>query len=153
MNRIRSVIRARRPRHTRRTAKAVLRVCASLCLVFHIVYTPIHLCLEPHSDDTDIRASAAPARATVAAEDEDHAGGGHHGRHPALEHKFKVLKPERVGQAEMSLASGPVPACTCEDCPPRKGLDSSGLSPPELPRSWQFILRAALPVRAPSFLS
>lgn len=37
-------------------------------------------------------------------------------------------------------------------------LDSSGLAPPctgppEIPRSWQFLLRAALPVRAPSFVS
>jgi hypothetical protein len=33
------------------------------------------------------------------------------------------------------------------------GLAPPGTAPPELSTSWQFLLRASLPVRAPSFVS
>jgi hypothetical protein len=33
------------------------------------------------------------------------------------------------------------------------GLAPPGTGPPEIPRSWQFLLRAALPIRAPSLVS
>jgi hypothetical protein len=38
-------------------------------------------------------------------------------------------------------------------CPPPQVVEFSGLSPPELSRCWQFVFRAALPVRAPSLHS
>lgn len=37
--------------------------------------------------------------------------------------------------------------------PEAVGLAPPGAAPPEYPASWQFLLRAALPVRAPSFVS
>jgi hypothetical protein len=37
--------------------------------------------------------------------------------------------------------------------PPPSGFMATALSPPELPRGWQFSLRTALPVRAPSLAS
>ncbi len=50
---------ARRTRITRREARLALRFCVSVCLVFYIVYTPIHLYLEPHSEEATISSTAA----------------------------------------------------------------------------------------------
>ena len=139
--------------HTSRMAGAVLRFCVALWLVLQIVYTPIHLSLEPHSEEAEFSAAAPLAPAAAFAGDEGHEGDGHHERHPAAQHKFKVLRSERAALAEVFLA----PAVAClevgQDCPQPQVVDFSGLSPPELLRSWQFFFRAALPVRAPSLLS
>jgi hypothetical protein len=118
-----------------------------------IVHAPIHLASEPHLDDMDFRAtSGTPWTPPVVAE-EDHDGNGHHERHSATLHKLKLTQPSRVVMGELPVS---LPA-KCPEAP--KGLIEpqrfafTGLSPPELLRCWQFMSRAALPVRAPSLLS
>ena len=148
--------RAAQPRGTgrsRRQAGAVLRVCAALWLVFYIVYTPIHLYREPHSESADISPGPTTGSMTDVVAADGHDGDDHHGRHPAAQHKFKVTQPTRAPIAEMA----PVPAVQWVEaetaCPQPRVFGFSGLSPPALSRCWQFFLRAALPVRAPSLLS
>ena len=46
-----------------------------------------------------------------------------------------------------------VPAEALEDSATAEGTAASEALPPELPQSWQFISRTALPVRAPSVSS
>ena len=138
---------------TSRVAGTALRFSVALCFMLQIVCTSIHLYLEPHSDGADFRSSGASAWATAFTGDDGHDNDGDHERHPAAQHKFKVLRPERAALAEVLLA----PAVACvevgQGCPQPQVFQFSGLSPPELPRSWQFFVRAALPVRAPSCLS
>jgi hypothetical protein len=82
-----------------------------------------------------------------------HDGDDHHERHSAEQHKFKGTQPTRAMVDEM------MPVQVIEWVDPREGclrpqvVEFSGLSPPELHCCWQFIVRAALPVRAPSLLS
>ena len=136
-----------------RTAGAALRLCVGLWLVLQIVYTPIHLYRVPHSEEADFSAPAPLGTAAALDGDEGHGGDGEHERHPAAQHKFKVLRSERAAMAGVFLA----PAVECvevaQDCPQPQVVNFSGLSPPELHRSWQFFFRAALPVRAPSLFS
>jgi hypothetical protein len=117
--------------------------------MLQIVCTSIHLYLEPHSDGVDFRSSGA----TAFTGDDGHDNDGDHERHPAAQHKFKALRLERAALAEVLLA----PAVACvevgQGCPQPQMFQFSGLPPPELSRSWQFFVRAALPVRAPSCLS
>ena len=146
-------IHRRLTEHTRRQASAALRFCAALWLVFQFVYTPIHLHLEPHSDAADIGLTASPTDSTTIAGDDEHDGDEHHERHPAAQHKFKVLRSEKAAAAEHVLVSAVEWTFAEMDCPQPQAFGFSGLSPPELPRCWQFLFRAALPVRAPSLLS
>jgi hypothetical protein len=139
--------------HASSAAGAALRACVPLWLVLQIVYTPIHLYLEPHSDGADSRAWNASAWVTALLGDDGHDGDGDHERHPAAQHKFKVLRPERAALAEVLLAPAVASVEVGQNYPQPQVFEFSGLSPPELPRSWQFLLRAALPVRAPSLLS
>ena len=46
---------------TSRVAGAALRSCVALWLILQIVFTSIHLYLEPHSDAADLASSAASA--------------------------------------------------------------------------------------------
>lgn len=138
---------------TSRTAGTALRLCLGLGLVFYIVYAPIHLYLEPHSEDTDAWAPTRTAADAASVGQQDHDGDDHHARHPAAQHKLKVMQPTRAPVAEMAAVQ-PVQWVEPERaCPPPQAFGFSGLSPPELPRCWQFVFRAALPVRAPSVLS
>ena len=138
---------------TSHQAGALLRVCVAILLVVQIVYTPFHLLREPHSDEDEFSA-ASPLAATAAfagAETSD--GDGHHERHSAAQHKLKVVRSQRAPVAELGLVTVVECVVVEKDCPQPQMVDFSGLSPPELPRSWQFFFRAALPVRAPSLLS
>ena len=137
----------------RRMAGAVLRFCVALWLVLQIVYTPIHLSLEPHSEEAEFSAAAPLAPAAAFAGDDGHEGDGPHERHSAAQHKLKVLRSQRAPVAEMVMVSVAEWVATEKDCPQPQGVGFSGLSPPELLRSWQFFFRTALPVRAPSLLS
>ena len=138
---------------TSREAGAALRLCVGLWLILQIVYTPIHLYLEPHSDGADSRSWGASAWVTALLGDDGHDGDGDHARHPAAQHKFKVLRSERAAMPGVFLA--PVVACAevGQCCPQPEVVDFSGLSPPELSCCWQFFFRAALPIRAPSLPS
>jgi hypothetical protein len=138
---------------TSRKAGAALRFCVALLLGLQIVYTPIHLYRVPHSDEADFSAAAPLASAAAFVGDVDHDGDGHHERHPAAQHKFKVLRSEQTAAAEMVLVAVVEWVNAEKDQPQPQVFDFSGLSPPELSRSWQFIFRAALPVRAPSLVS
>ena len=136
-----------------RLAGVVLRFCVAVLVILQIAYTPIHLVAEPHSDEVDYRAAAPVAVFGLFVGEEDHDGDGHHERHPAAQHKFKLTQPTRGPMAEMMLA--PVTQCVevARDCARTQEFAFSGLSPPELSRCWQFVYRAALPVRAPSLNS
>jgi hypothetical protein len=124
-----------------------------LWLVLQVVYTPIHLSLEPHSEEAEFSTAAPLAPTAVFAGAEGHEGDGHHERHPAAQHKFKVVKSERLVMGHF-LAVVPVELMQSEtDCPQPQVFGYSGLSPPALPRCWQFFFRTALPVRAPTLLS
>ena len=138
---------------TSRTAGAALRFCVALWLVVQIVYTPIHLSVEPHSEEADFSGSAPMRSAAAVAGDEGHEGDGHHERHPAAQHKVKVLMSERAAMVEVFLAPAVASVEVGQGCPQPQVVDFAGLSPPELPRCWQFFFRTALPVRAPSLLS
>lgn len=133
-------------------AGAFLRFCAALVLVFQIVYTPIHLYYEPHSDEAESSATA-PQSATIALVDDEGHDGDEHREHSAAQHQLKALRSDRAALPDMVLV--PLVVCLVADLdkPQAQGLGFSGLSPPELSRSWQFHFRAALPVRAPSAIS
>jgi hypothetical protein len=134
-------------------AGVVLRLCVALLLVLQIVYAPIHLYREPHSNEADISGAPpfAPAAGFVSTEDED--ADSHHERHSASQHKLQVLRSQRVPVAEMVLVPMVALVVAEQEGPHPQVFEFSGLSPPELLRSWQFYFRAALPVRAPSLLS
>jgi len=134
-------------------AGAALRACVPLWLILQIVFTSIHLYLEPHSDGADTSSGGASAWLTAFAGDDDHDGDGDHERHSAAQHELKALRSARLGPAQIFVASAVQWVDVEQDCPQPQVLEFSGLSPPELARSWQFLVRAALPVRAPSLLS
>ena len=134
-------------------AGPALRTCVALWLILQIVCTSIHLYLEPHSDGADSRSCGASASLTGFTGDGDHDGDGDHERHSAAQHELKALRSVRLGPAQIFVASAVQWVDVEQDCPQPQVFQFSGLSPPELPRSWQFLFRAALPVRAPSLLS
>jgi hypothetical protein len=136
-----------------RSVGTALRLCAVLLLILQIVYTPIHLVRVPHSDVADFSAAAPMTSATAFAGDENQDGDGHHERHPAAQHKLKVTQLTRAIFVEMVQIPEIKWLDAENECPQPQAVDFSGLSPPELPRCWQFFFRAALPVRAPSLLS
>ena len=139
--------------HASSAAGAALRACVPLWLILQIVFTSIHLYLEPHSDGAGTNSGGASAWFTAFAGDDDHDGDGDHERHSAAQHELKALRSARLGPAQIFVASAVQWVDVEQDCPQPQVFEFSGLSPPELPRSWQFLLRAALPVRAPSLLS
>jgi hypothetical protein len=136
-----------------RKAGAVLRLCVALLLVLQVVYTPIHLNLEPHAREGGFSEAALPAAATSLLSDADHEDADHHGRHPASHHVLKALRCERAPAMDLLVLPALELLLAEPVCLPPHVVHSSGLSPPALPRCWQFILRAALPVRAPSHLT
>jgi len=150
---ISSAIQKRWTARPSRLAGAALRACVPLWLILQIVFTSIHLYLEPHSNEADSRSFGASAWLTAFAGDEGHDGDADHQRHSAAQHELKALRSARLGPAQMFIASAVQWVHVEQDCPQPQVFEFSGLSPPELPRSWQFLLRAALPVRAPSLLS
>lgn len=139
--------------HRPRRKGGLLRWGTALWLLLYLVSAPLHLYLEPHCDvaasapDSSCRAGEPCPAAFTSTPD-----AGHH-RHPALDHDLKAVRPERTLQAlAMPLPAGE--AQTIASPPPRPRLTGlSGLSPPELPGSWRFLLRAAGPPRAPSLAS
>lgn len=145
--------RKQRTRCSRGLTPAAARACLVLLLVLQIVYTPLHLFLEPHSDEADFcGAGAATVVATMAAD------GGHddhedNERHAAAEHKLKVLRSSRAAPMDLLVVFVAEPVIAEQDCPLPQEFESSGLSPPEISCCWRFHFRAALPVRAPSLHS
>jgi len=134
-------------------APVALRFSLVLGLVFCMAYNPLHLRLEPHSDGSDQDAGTGPTPPGHMVARDQQRGNDHHEPHPAAQHKLTVTPPARA------LFAAVMPLQTLEWVEidvahaPSRLIAFSGLSPPELPRSWQFIFRAALPVRAPSLLS
>jgi len=148
-----TAIQKRWPARTSRAAGAALRFSLALWLILQIVFTSIHLYLEPHSSGADSGSSGASAWLTAFTGDDDHGTDGDHERHSAAQHELKALRSVRLGPAQIFVASAVQWVDVEQDCPQPQVFQFSGLSPPELPRSWQFLFRAALPVRAPSLLS
>jgi hypothetical protein len=138
---------------TSRVAGKALRFSVALWLMLQIVCTSIHLYLEPHSDGADFRSSGALAWVTAFTGDDDDDGDGDHERHSAAQHELKALRSVRLVPGQVFVTSAVQWVDVEQDCPQPQVFECSGLSPPELPRCWQFLFRAALPVRAPSLLS
>ena len=134
-------------------AVAALRCCVSFLLVIQILYTPVHLRLVPHSDDAELGQAAALAADPGIAAADDHDGHGRHERHSASQHQFKGVSSQRAPVAEMALVTLVEWVAAEEGGSAAPRFEFAGLSPPEFLCSWQFFLRAALPVRAPSLLS
>jgi hypothetical protein len=151
MNEISQAIGVFRKGRPRRKACAALRLGASLWFVWCIAFTPLHLYLEPHADETEF-ASFTNAPTTIGG-DTGHDDPGNHEQHSAAQHKLKVLRTHRAAPLDVVLA--PVAECwvAAPHILPPLVSESSGLSPPEFACGWQFVFRAALPVRAPSLLS
>ncbi len=141
-----------RARAGRRVGSAV-RACAALCLLFHFVYTPFHLYLEPHCDDVHWGKVVAAEHPSLCVIPDARHCEDHHGRHSAEEHRYDATPFPR------GLVLGPMLVEVWEWGGLREGswegdgVAEAVLSPPEVSCSWQFCLRAALPVRAPSLLS
>lgn len=67
---------------------------------------------------------------------------------------YRSETPPSLGLPPAFLFTLMVAEITAEPlAPPPSDFVATALSPPELPRGWQFSLRAALPVRAPSLAS
>lgn len=138
---------------TSRKAGEALRVCLALYLMLQIVCTSIHIYLEPHSDLVDSGSTERAALVTAVMGDDGHDDDSDHERHSATHHDLKALRTQRAPVAEMVMTVMEAWVPAEQDCPHPQVFEFSGLSPPEFPRSWQFLFRAALPVRAPSLLS
>jgi hypothetical protein len=135
-----------------RTAGCPLQFFVGLSLVCAIAYTPIHLYLEPHSQGSGVGTGTALAQCGECAVGAAHDGDNHDDRHCVQQHQLVTL-PTRALVAERM----PVQAMKWVDG--HEGFSHArvagplGLSPPEFCCSWQFLFRAALPVRAPSLFS
>jgi hypothetical protein len=131
---------------------AILRSCIAIYLILQILWTPIHVFMEPHSDLADARWSRTLSHDKSSLVSEGHDSDSDHERHSASQHNIQVLSPRTLPAAEMALVH--FTECQLMENVRTEEqilvLSGSGLSPPELLRSWQFISRAALPVRAPS---
>ena len=79
------------PDRTRRKAGAVARWCLAFLLVLQIAYTPFHLYLEPHADEVEFSWNRATTKTTGIAGNASHDDHGDGERHPAAQHKLKVL--------------------------------------------------------------
>lgn len=137
----------------RRLAGGLWRCGVAVLLVLQIVYTPLHLYLEPHTETVDERSTVASDGAKgIAGRDgqDDH---GDTDQHSAAQHKLKSLRSPRIGAIDLVCAPVAAYLLDAMDCLVPPILTRSGLSPPELSGSWQFFFRTALPVRAPSLLS
>jgi hypothetical protein len=138
---------------TGRKAWGAVRLLAALWMAFYIAYTPIHLYLEPHSDGGDATTGTASARSGDRVADDRHHGDDHPGRHQAEQHKLKATQPARAAVVELMPVQAVEWLDSHQDPPQPLLVEHSGLSPPGFSCRWQFIFRAALPVRAPSFVS
>lgn len=138
---------------TSRMVGEALRFCVALLLSLQFIYTPLHMYLEPHSELADTRSSGASARAASLTSNGGHNDDADHELHSAAEHQLKALRSQRAPVAEMVTLAVVESEAAEKDRPQFQVFEFSGLSPPELPCGWQFLLRAALPVRAPSLLS
>lgn len=134
-----------------RPAPARLRLLGALWVIAGLLYTPVHLALELHSDGSEsAHGGASPDRATLASPD-DH--GGHHACHAAAQHPSQTTMAARlevVKVAEFLVLSW---VNLAYEQPRPRRLCFSGLSPPPHARCWQFLVRAALPARAPTRLA
>lgn len=142
--------RARLPaRHYYRLPWVVLRLVVAIVLVLQLAYIPIHLYLVPHAHALN-HALPEPFASDARHAEYTQDNGDHHHRHPATQHELKVTQPVRAPALILALLSATRhPEQPARPSQPQE-LAFSGLSPPELPQSWQFFFRAALPVRAPS---
>lgn len=137
---------------SRRMVGAVLRYCLAIYLVLELIGTPLHLYLEPHSGLADTW-SIRPCAEVPSVSGEGHHADSEHERHSAAQHDLKALRIQRIPVTEMATVAHAECLPTEKSRRHEQVLVFSGLSPPELPRPWQFVFRAALPVRAPSLAS
>ena len=123
----------------------------AIWLILQIVYTPLHLSLELHSDETCFSPTISALALPNVVSDDDH--DENHDRHPAQQHKFKTTASARTAIVALWLAPAAEWVDIKNDIRVYQPFVLSGLSPPHLHCRWQFLFRAALPVRAPSLLS
>lgn len=122
-------------------------------LVVWLVYTPLHLHLEPHSHEVFAHPPTSQTPSLASVSDASPASDADDHEHPAYQHQLKLAQSNRLASVPVVFLMTVVWMALEQDCPHSPDFGFSGLSPPELTHSWQFLFRAALPVRAPSFAS
>ena len=130
-----------------------MRLSLALWLVFYIVSTPIHLYSVQHNDDANFSADVISTLTIERYGNDAHDDDKHHERHPSEQHKIKLTPPERITPIQLFAVQSVIWTRFELSISFAQIFVFTGLSPPELPGSWRFLFRAALPVRAPSFLS
>ena len=131
----------------------MLPLSTALWLIIWLVYAPLHLHLEPHSHEVLARSSASHTPTLASVSDASPASDGDDHEHPAYQHQLKLAQSNRLASVPVVFLMAVMGMELEKDCPRSPIFGFSGLSPPEFTHSWQFIVRAALPVRAPSFAS
>ena len=122
-------------------------------LLVQVVYTPIHILQESHTDELSFNGTTRRASTAVSVSDDDQDEDGHAGEHSAEQHKLKALRSGRLVLNPAVLVLAVQWVDTTQDDPQPPMFAFLSRAPPELHRSWQFIFRTALPIRAPSILS
>jgi hypothetical protein len=144
------------PRRLRPRAASGWRGLVVIGLVCHLLYTPIHLVLESHSDDVSpIRTASAPTTQACLDYNDSHQD-AHHEWHPSFQHNCEAINcSPLVVRSTLTVVVMPwreaVEGISQLQEPPDGRWH--GLAPPGLVRTWQFHTRAAPPVRAPAVLS
>jgi hypothetical protein len=133
-----------------RGACAAVRWCLSLWLLAGLAGNSLHVSLAPHSHSA--HGAALPSAAACEVTQEEN-GGHHHDCHAASHDEFKLTSSKRPAPDRAELKQPLARFAPIVRPSPLPAANGYGLSPPELSRSWQFFFRAALPVRAPSFLT
>jgi hypothetical protein len=136
--------------------KAVLRLVSCILGVLYLVSLfsgRVHLLKEAHLDFASVSTLHAPF--TIEA---DHDDGDHqHHPHPASDHKalLAAVSTSPTHSQWFPAPISPLFFCLLSDHSSATLVnpDVPGPSPPELICTWQFSFRAALPARAPSFIS
>lgn len=132
------------------------RALVALWLVCSVIYTPIHLALVSHGDETHSIEPGSGVAALNCFDHDDSHSDEQHAWHPSSQHSFEAVSSGRlVVISTPAILIGPwldAAEVLSEPSEPPK-CRSQGTSPPELIRGWQFHTRAAPPARAPSVLS
>ncbi len=118
-----------------------------------LVYTPLHLYLEPHCHARHAAEASSGVPDTPTIHNACAASEGHHHEHPASQHQLEVTPSGRLTSAPAATLMAKAWMEPETGGPRLPGFGFSGLSPPEITHAWQFLFRAALPARAPSCIS
>jgi hypothetical protein len=138
--------------------KTVLRLVTCILGVLYLLSLfsgRVHLLKESHLDFASVYALQAPF--TIEADHDNHGDHQHH-PHPTSDHKALLAAVSNSSPIHSQGFAPPIsPLLFCllsqHSSAALVNPDVPGPSPPELICTWQFSFRAALPARAPSFIS